>query len=77
MYSYWKVERYALNSVTGTHSSTVTDTIDDIYDPIVRMTLGEGKDSFEFKLNNFDSTYDDYFTVGDKFVIYYKVENNE
>jgi len=71
MYSQWKIDYYAFDETSGTHSSTVTSTLYGYYDPIVRTRLGSGKDTFEFKMLNNNSALDTFFTTGDKLVIYY------
>lgn len=76
MYTTWKIDRYAFDETSGTHSSTVTETLSGYYDVIVRARLGSGKDTFEFKLQNNNQEYDNYFTTGDKFLIYRAVNTS-
>lgn len=71
MYTYWKIERYAFDENSGTHSSTVTSTLSGFHDPIVRTRLGSGRDTFEFKYLNNNGNFDSAFNIGDKLVIYY------
>lgn len=66
----------------GTWSSTV-EVIEDIYDPVVRTSLGEVKDTFEFKLQNFADRWSGQsfeggngFNIGDKISIYYKTNTS-
>ena len=73
MYTYWKIERTPFeNNAWVDASSTV---IDGFYDPIFRDNIGDGKDTFDFKLTNFNGEYDDYFNIGDKILIYRKVNS--
>ncbi len=66
-YVTWKVERYA-STGANTWSST-PETLTDVYDIDVQMSLGEGKDSFAMKLVNFNGVYNNYFKPQDKLVI--------
>lgn len=62
---YWKVVRAAFaNNVWGTDT-----TLTELYDPIIRVKSGDGKDSFNFKVNNTQSDYDDYFNPNDRIII--------
>ncbi|OYT26521.1 MAG: hypothetical protein B6V02_01495 [Thermoprotei archaeon ex4572_64] len=66
----WKITRDPfVNDVwTG-----VTEDIEGFYDPMLRTNLGEGKDTFSFKLTNFNDTLDNHFQVGDKITLRYGV----
>lgn len=80
-YTYWQIERYERTG-DNVWSSTASN-ITDLYDPVVRMSIGEGKDTFEFKLQNFAGEWDGQsidggsgFNVGDKIKVYYKVNSS-
>jgi hypothetical protein len=75
VYNTWKIERYAKNSDSDTWSTTA-ETITSFYDPVVRTSLGDGKDTFSFKLTNYNGEYDDYWNIGDKVVIYHVVNTS-
>lgn len=81
VYSYWVIEREERLG-DGVWSSTV-ETLSDVFDPVIRTNLGDGKDTFEFKLSNFDDRYSGQsleggngFNIGDKITIYYAVNKN-
>lgn len=74
MFVTWKVELYQLQS-NGTHSTTAIN-IDSAYDISFRTNIGDGKDSFQFKVKNFGNKYDDYFQIGDRVSIYRKVDSS-
>lgn len=63
---YWKVGHTPISS-TNTYGTETTLT--ELYDPVVRVKAGDGKDSFSFKVNNIDSEYDTYFNPNDKIII--------
>lgn len=74
MYNNWKIVRIPfVNSNWVTASSTVITTL---YDPSYMDKIGDGKDSFSFKLTNFNDTYDNYFQIGDKLLIYQKANTS-
>lgn len=74
VYTTWKFERYARTG-DSVWSSTAVD-ITDAYDPVVRMAIGEGRDTFEFKLQNFNGEWSNGWVIGDKLKIYYKVNSS-
>lgn len=67
-YVTWKMDRYPFNSTSYTHSTTVV-TLTDYHDPIVRMSIGAGRDTFEFKVTNFTHEWSNYFKNNDKITI--------
>ena len=73
MYVNWKVERYARTG-DSTWSATPIE-LSDFYDILIRMSLGDGKDTFSFKQTNFNNELDDYWNIGDKVVLSYKVND--
>lgn len=77
MFTKWNIDRFAFDPFSGTHSSTVTETLTGFYDPIVRTALGESKDTFSFKMTNFNDTLDNHFLVGDKMVISHAVNTTD
>jgi hypothetical protein len=66
-YVTWKLEH---NSWNGTGWSGTTTTLTDCFDILVEASIGEGKDSFQFKIENFNNTYDNFFKTQDKITIY-------
>lgn len=72
-FTYWKVERYPKTDTSW--SSTAID-IPDFYEPRITISYGEGKDTFEFKLQNFNGEWDNVWSVGDKVYVYYKANSS-
>lgn len=72
MYVNWTFDRYAL--VNGVVSPTVTDTTTKFFDPSIKQSIGDGRDTFEFKVTNFNNNFDNFYNVGDRFDIYYDVD---
>jgi len=71
VYTTWKIEHYERTD-DNVWSSTATE-VTEAYDVVVRTRLGEGKDTFEFKITNFNSESDNFYEVGDKVVLFYKI----
>lgn len=67
-YTKWKIER--------TDSDNVTTEVTQFHDPILEVNLGDGKDSFSFKVQNGNGDFDNYFKSRDKITIY-RVSNTE
>jgi hypothetical protein len=65
-YVTWQVERTPWN---GTSYSGSTVTIDKIYSPVIIKNLNDGRNSFEFKLTNFNNEVSNYFSTNDKITI--------
>jgi hypothetical protein len=73
MQTYWKIVRIPfVNNNWVPSSSTV---LTSYYDPMFSDSIGDGKDSFQFKMNNFNGTLDNYFSIGDKILLSYKVNS--
>lgn len=66
-FTRWKIERTPFVGGVWVPASAVTLT--SYYDPIVSMSLGDGRDSFKFKVINFDGRFDNYFQPNDKITI--------
>lgn len=75
VYNTWKIERYAKDQYSDTWSDTAVE-ITSFFDPIVRASLGDGKDTFSFKMTNFNGELDNYWRLGDKVVIYHAVNTS-
>lgn len=72
-YTTWKIEKVPF---TGTSFSTGdTETVTEYFDPILSVNLGDGKDSFSFKMPNGRGQYNNYFGNADKINIYRVVNN--
>jgi hypothetical protein len=71
-YTYWKIEREPFSN--NTWGSKVT--LSDYHDPLVKVALGDSKDTFEFKLTNTNDDYSNYFSVNDKITISRKVDSS-
>lgn len=69
---YWKIERYAFAS--NSWSSTGT-TIATVIDPQVTVNMGDGRDTFSFKITNFNDEWSNYFRPNDKIIISRKVNS--
>lgn len=81
VYSFWKIERYERTG-DSVWSSTAEE-ITDCYDPVIRMSLGDGRDTFEFKLQNFNGEWNGQsieggsgFNIDDKIKVYYKINTS-
>lgn len=64
----WKIERTPFNVSSKTWSSTST-TLTEYYDPVVIVNLGEARDTFNFKVCNFNDNFSNYFQPNDKITI--------
>lgn len=74
---YWKIERYAY---TGTALSvdawsTTAEIIAEAFDPQVTVNLGEAKDTFSFKVTDFNGDFSNYFRPNDQILIYRKLNS--
>lgn len=72
-YVSWKIEHTPF--VNNMYDSGSTSEITDFYDPILSVSLGEGRDTFSFKVNNDNGEYDNMFNQSDKFT-FYRVVNS-
>lgn len=66
-YTYWKVDYYPLEA-NNTWSTTATE-VTSFHQPFVRVKLGEGRDTFEYKHNDPFGTYDGFYVPGSKLVM--------
>lgn len=69
MFVNWKLDLYSYDDTVGSHSTTITSTLTNFFSPRVRTKLGEGKDTFEFKVQNNRGEFDNFFQPGDKVVV--------
>jgi hypothetical protein len=69
-YSTWQIVHVPYDKTTGTWNEALQSTIPSFYDPVVKMSLGSGKDSFEFKITDFADSYTNFFNPLDKIYIY-------
>lgn len=74
-YVFWKLERYPLNSDGTGWESTPVD-VTTFYDPTVTVNLGDARDTFSFKVTNFNSESSNYFKPNEKITIYRKVNSS-
>jgi hypothetical protein len=65
-YVNWKLER---NAFSNNAWSPTTELLDEYYDVLLDVKAGDGRDSFNFKVTNFNSEYDNYFQPNDKITI--------
>ena len=62
--------------IDETWSSANTEVVGDFYDPIMSVKLGDSRDSFSFKVTNFNNNYDDHYNPNDKIAIYRSVNTD-
>jgi hypothetical protein len=74
VYVKWKIDYVPFEG--GSWNESKRETLDSYRDVMIRRFLGDGKDSFEFKLTNTNGEYDGKFNVNDKIYIY-KAVNTE
>lgn len=67
VFSYWKVVHYELEA-NNTWSTTGTE-ITSFHSPKVKVSLGSGKDSFDYKHMDPLGVYDGFYKAGDKVII--------
>lgn len=75
VFTTWKIERTPRISSSLTWDTTQTYELTDYYDIIINTSLGSGKDTAEFKVNNVNDDYDFVFHPNDKINIYRKVNS--
>jgi hypothetical protein len=75
MYVSWKIERTPRNADTLSWSTDDTYEITEYYDPIVNTSIGTGRDTFEFKINNINGNFNNTFQPNDKINVYRKVNS--
>ena len=73
VYSNFKIEWYPYSN--NTWSETPTE-ITKFFDPIIREGIGTKRDTFSFKIQNFNNNFDNIFGASDKIVLYYGVNTN-
>lgn len=76
MYVSWKIERTPRDPDTLSWSTDDTYEITDFYDPIVHTSIGTGRDTFEFKINNINGNFDNVFQPNDKINVYRKINSS-
>jgi len=64
----WKIDRYPFSTSNNTWSTTAI-TLTQYFDPMVQVSSGDSRDSFSFKVTNFNDTFSNYFQPNDKIVI--------
>jgi hypothetical protein len=74
-YVTWKFERYPFVSAESGWSSTAV-TLTNVYDPQVTVNLGDARDTFSFKVTNFNDEWSNYFQPNDKITIYRVVNSS-
>lgn len=74
MYVTWKVDWTPF--IDGTWDSSNTETITLFHDPILNLSLGEKRDSFDFKVTNLNGEYDQKFKPEDRIEIYRGINTN-
>lgn len=77
MHNYWKIIRIPYDEDLSTWDTTASTILTDYYDPMFSDKIGDGKDSFSFKLTNYYDTYDNYFKIADKLLIYQKANSSD
>lgn len=72
-YVTWRIDYIPFAS--GTWSEVNRVTLGTFYDPLVRLSLGTSKDTFDFSLDNFNGNYNQAFGTNTK-VFIYRVANS-
>lgn len=72
-YTYYKIERVPFYN--NQFHPTETEVLTDFSKLLIRMSLGEGKDSFSFEVKNFNNKYNNKFNISDKIIIYRKINS--
>jgi len=67
VYVTWKINRYG--RITDSSWETSPTEITSFHDPVVRTSIGEGRDTFAFRQTNVDDTLDSYWNIGDKVIL--------
>lgn len=67
-YTKWQIEHVS--------SAGTTTTLSQYHDPILEVNLGDGKDSFSFKVQNGNGDFDSFFEARDQITIY-RVTNTD
>lgn len=73
-YVTWRIDHTPY--VNNTWNPASTTTLTSFYDPIVTLELGDARDSFSFKVTNFNGVSNNKFNANDKLLIY-RVVNSE
>lgn len=68
---YWKLEHAVSNGSTWNTATILTQ----YYDPTLTVSLGDGRDTFSFKVTNFNESFDNFFNVNDKVTISRKINS--
>jgi len=67
-HTYWKLEH--IPYANGTWDTDSVTEITSFYNPLLRQTLGTGKDSFNFEVVNTSAITDTKFNINDKIIVY-------
>lgn len=77
MQVWWKIERFERQGDNQWSSTPdVITTISNPHNIIVMDSLGDGKDTFQWKETNFDNELDSFYKIGDKVIISRKVDSS-
>lgn len=68
MFVKWKLEHTPIDDSSASGYGTTT-TLTEFFNPILNMKIGDGKDSFNFEIINYNKTYDTFFNPNDKMII--------
>jgi len=74
MYTTWRIDYTPFKN--NTWDDNDMETLESFYDPLIRMTLGDGKDSFSFKVTNFNNRNNGKFNPLDRIQIYRTVNTD-
>lgn len=67
VFTKWQIKHTPL--VNNEWSSVDETTLEGYYDPIMRVGIGDKKDSFSFKVTNFNGNYNSFFNVKDRYEV--------
>lgn len=70
MFVFWKIELYSRKANSDYEWESIPTVLTSYYDPLLNVSIGDGKDTFSFKVVNTNGDYDNFFRVGDKVKIY-------
>ncbi len=76
MYVNWKITRTPYSESLRTWDDTLEETLTRFYDVDIQQELGASRNSFAFKVTNWNGVFSDYFHPNDKFVISRVVNTN-
>lgn len=70
MFVTWKIELYSRLSSSDYEWESTPTVLNSYYDVLLSASIGDGKDTFSFKMLNNNGALDSYFNIGDKVSIY-------